>query len=52
MKEGGDDVGGTLYSKNNVAALMGYCRVLTPAGIPTIWDAFQQTKELASHVTT
>ncbi len=33
---GGDDVGGKLYSKNNVAALKGYCGVATPAGIPTI----------------
>ena len=49
MKERGDSVGGRLYSENNVTALKGYCRVLTPAGIPTIWDAFQQTKELASH---
>jgi hypothetical protein len=48
-KEEGDDVGGKYYSENNVAALKGYCGVLTPAGIPTIWDAFQQTKELASH---
>ena len=48
-KEEGDDVGGKFYSENNVAALKGYCGVLTPAGIPTIWDAFQQTKELASH---
>jgi hypothetical protein len=49
MKEGGDNAGGTLYSKNNVAALKGYCGVLTPAGIPRIWDSFQRTKELASH---
>jgi hypothetical protein len=49
IKEGGDDAGGTLYSENNVAAIKGYCRVLTPAGIPKIWDAFQQIKELASH---
>ena len=45
-KKGGDDVGGTIYSENNVAALKGYCRVLTPAGIPMIWDAFQKTKHL------
>ena len=43
------EVGGRLYSENNVTALKGYCGVLTPADIPTIWDAFQQTKELASH---
>jgi hypothetical protein len=39
---GGDDVGGKLYSENNVA-LKGYCGVATPAGIPVIWDSFQQT---------
>jgi hypothetical protein len=48
-KEGGDDVGGKLYSKNNVATLKGYCGVVEPGGIPAIWDAYQQTKELASH---
>jgi hypothetical protein len=46
---GGDDVGGRLYSKNNVAALKGYCEVATSAGIPVIWNSFQQTKEIASH---
>jgi hypothetical protein len=40
---GGDTVGGKLYSENNVAALKGYCGVATPAGIPVIWDSFQQT---------
>jgi hypothetical protein len=45
---GGDGVGGKLYSENNVPALIGYCGVANPAGIPTIWDAFQQTKEIAS----
>ena len=35
--------------ENNVAALKSYCGVLTPVDIPTIWDAFQQTKELVSH---
>ncbi len=45
----GDNVGGKIYSENNVAALKGYCGVANPAGIPTIWDAFQQTKEIASH---
>jgi len=49
MKEGGDNIGGKLFSEINVAALKGYCGVLTPAGIPTLWDAFQKTKELASH---
>ncbi len=46
---GGDDVGGKLYSKNNIATLKGYCGVATPAEIPTIWDSFQQTKEIAFH---
>jgi hypothetical protein len=46
---GGDDVGGKLYSENNVAALKGYCGVETPAGIPVIWDLFQQTREISSH---
>ncbi len=36
-KEGADDVGGKLYTENNVAALKGYCGVLDPRGIPTIW---------------
>ncbi len=40
---------GTSSSNNNVAALKGYCGVATPAGIPTIWDSFQQTKEIALH---
>ena len=48
-KEGADDVGGKLYSKNNVAALKGYCGVVNPGGIPTIWDSFQQIWETASH---
>jgi hypothetical protein len=48
-KEGSDDVGGKLYSKNNVAALKGYCGVMDPMLIPTIWDAFQQIKEINSH---
>ena len=43
------EVGGRLHLENNVAALKGYCGVLTSADIPTIWDAFQQTKELVSH---
>jgi hypothetical protein len=46
---GGDDVGCKLYSENNVPALKGYCRVANLVGIPTIWDAFQQTKEIAPH---
>ncbi len=45
---GGDDVGGK-HSENNVAALKGYCGVANPAGIPTIWDTFQQTREIATH---
>jgi hypothetical protein len=48
-KEGADDVGGKLYSENNVAALKGYCGVVNATDIPTIWDSFQQTKEIASH---
>ena len=32
-----------------MAALKGYCRVDDPRKIPSIWDAFQQTKELAQH---
>jgi hypothetical protein len=36
-------------TKNKVATLKGYCGVANPAGIPTIWDAFQQTNEIASH---
>jgi hypothetical protein len=43
---GGNDVGGKLYSKNNVAMLKGYCGVANPTGIPTIWDSFQQTPEI------
>jgi len=43
------EVEGHLYSKNNIAALKGYCGVVSPADIPPIWDAIQQTKELASH---
>ena len=48
-KEGADDVGGKLYSANNVTALKGYCGVIDPRGIPPIWDSFQQTREIASH---
>ena len=48
-KEGGDNVGGKLYSENNVVALKGYCGVVDPHGIRAIWDAFQQTRELAQH---
>jgi hypothetical protein len=47
-KEGADDVGGQLYLENNVAALKGYCGVVNPTKIPTIWDSFQQTI-IASH---
>ncbi len=46
---GGDDMGGKLYSKNNVAVLKGYCGVTNPAGIPTIWDSSMQTWEIVSH---
>ena len=48
-KEGGNNVECKLYSENYVAALKGYCGVVNPHGIPAIWDAFQQTKELAQH---
>jgi hypothetical protein len=49
-KDGSDnDLGGKLYSENNIAALKGYCGVANPAGIPTIWDAFQQMQEISSH---
>ena len=44
-----NEVEGRLYSESNVAALKGYCGVVSPADIPPIWDDFQQTKELASH---
>ncbi len=44
----GEGMGGRMYSKNNVAALKGYCGVVDPAKIPPIWDSFQQTKEIAS----
>ena len=46
---GGDGMGGRMYSKNNVAALKGYCGVVDPARIPPIWDTFQQTREISSH---
>ncbi len=45
-KEGGDDVGGKLYSEKKLAALKGYCRVVNPHEIPAIWDAFQQARDL------
>ena len=56
MKEGGDNVGGTLYSKNNVAALMGYCsagclhlRVYQQSGMlfskPRSWHLMSQPKD-------
>ncbi len=48
-KEGGNNVGGKLYSENNMATLKRYCGVVDPRGIPSIWDAFQQTRELAQH---
>ncbi len=46
---GGDGMGGKLYSENNVATLKGYCGVVDPANIPTIWDLFQKTREIAAH---
>jgi hypothetical protein len=33
---GGDGMGGRMYSENNVAALKGYCGVVDPSKIPTI----------------
>jgi hypothetical protein len=30
-------------------AFKGYCSVVNPTNIPTIWDAFQHTHEIASH---
>ena len=48
-KRGGDNIGGKLYSENNVAALKGYCGVVDPRRIPSIWNGFQQTRELAQH---
>ncbi len=46
---GGNKMGGKLYFKNNVALLKGYCGVVNPANIPTIWDLFQNTREIALH---
>ncbi len=46
---GGNGMGGKLYSENNVATLKGYCGVVDPANIPTIWELFQQTREIAAH---
>ncbi len=46
---GGNGMGGRLYSENNVATLKGYCSVVDPANIPTIWDSFQQTQEITPH---
>jgi hypothetical protein len=45
-----DDLGGKLYSENNVAALKGYCGVVDARDIAVIWDAFQHTKEIALHL--
>jgi hypothetical protein len=44
-----DDLGGKLYSENNVAALKGCCGMVDARDIPVIWDAFQHTKEIALH---
>ncbi len=38
-----------MYTKNNVLSLKGYCGVVNPANIPTIWDAFQHTREITLH---
>jgi hypothetical protein len=42
-------MGGGLYTKNNIALLKGYYGIQNPANIPTIWDLFQHTREIASH---
>jgi hypothetical protein len=47
--DGGNEMGGRLYTKNNVAGLKGYCGFVNRANIPTIWDAFQHTHKIASH---
>jgi hypothetical protein len=46
---GGDEMRGRPYTKNNVALLKGYCGVVNPANIPTIWDVFQHTSKIALH---
>ncbi len=35
---GGNGMGGRLYSENNVTTLKGYCGVVDPVNIHTIWD--------------
>ncbi len=45
----GNRMGGRLYSENNVTTLKSYCGVVDPVNIPTIWDSFQQTQEIAAH---
>jgi hypothetical protein len=49
---GGDGMGGRLYSENNVTTLKGYCGVVDPVNIHTIWDSFQQMKRLPCTATT
>ncbi len=44
-----DNLGGKLYSENNVAAFKGYCGVVDARDIPVIWDTFQHTKEIGLH---
>jgi hypothetical protein len=46
---GGNGMGGRLYSENNVTTLKGYCGVVDPVNIHTIWDSFQQMQEIAAH---
>jgi hypothetical protein len=46
---GGDEMGGRMYTKNSVASLKGYCGIVNPANIPTILDAFQHMRKIASH---
>jgi hypothetical protein len=44
-----DNLGGKMYSLNNVVALKGYCGVVDARDIKVIWDAFQHMKEIVSH---
>jgi hypothetical protein len=46
---GNNEMGGKMYSKNNVASLKWYCGVVNSANIPTIWDVFQHMCVIASH---
>jgi hypothetical protein len=44
-----DNLGGKIYSENNVATLKGYCKVVDARDISVIWGTFQHTKETALH---